>query len=358
VKILLVGDEYPPRSSRGLAKYIYMLAKEYRKLGHEVELVIRRERGVGEEWISQVYSPALGRGTWKVYPFFAVPKLLKEEADVFHSNYVNTGVPLIISGKKPSIVSIHDVNPLVFPEWNHPLSVAYYKFCFKFAERADALVVVSNYSKKEVLEYTEIPEEKIHVVYNGVDHEIFYPQEKREKPKFVFSCLSGLGRWKNVGTLIKAFHELHRDHDDVELRIGGTGVMEGELKRLVQQLGVKDVIFEGFVPEEKINEFYNRSDCFVFPSLYEGFGLPILEAMACGVPVISSKAASLPEVGGGAAVYFDPNNVEELAGMMESLLADEGLRMDLANKGIDRSRQFSWGKTAEKTLEIYEQVRK
>jgi glycosyltransferase involved in cell wall biosynthesis len=125
----------------------------------------------------------------------------------------------------------------------------------------------------------------------------------------------------------------------------------------VKQLGLENhVHFMGFVPEDELPALYNGADLFVFPSLYEGFGLPVLEAMACGTPVITSNVSSLPEVAGNAALLVDPYNVDELADAMRRILSDPALAADLRARGLERAQQFSWERTAQETLAVYKHV--
>jgi glycosyltransferase involved in cell wall biosynthesis len=154
---------------------------------------------------------------------------------------------------------------------------------------------------------------------------------------------------------IKAFYELKKKIPDVKMiQIGAD---KGIFENLIQQLQLqKDMEFQGIITEKKLREFYNLADVFVFPSFYEGFGLPPLEAMACGCPVITSNAASLPEVVDNAGIMVDPLNIDGLAEAIYNVLTNDGLREDMIKKGLERAKMFTWERTARETYKVYEEV--
>lgn len=165
---------------------------------------------------------------------------------------------------------------------------------------------------------------------------------------------------KNIQVLINSFDKLKSKISQIKLLKVGTPnylrVREKLLKQIESLNLQKDVIFAGYVPESELAKIYNAVDLFVFPSLYEGFGIPPLEAMACGTPVITSNSSSLPEVVGDAAIIIDPYDANKFAEEMYEVLTEDGLREEMIRKGLDRSKMFSWEKAARKTREIYEQV--
>jgi len=167
-----------------------------------------------------------------------------------------------------------------------------------------------------------------------------------------------LEKRKNIPTLIKAFYESKRRRTNHKLVIvGKKGWKYDDIFETIDALNLKnEVIFTGYVPKEDLVKFYNTADLFVYPSVYEGFGLPPLEAMACGCPVITSNISSLPEVVGNAGITVNPYDVEELVEAMYRVLNDEDLRKELSKKGLERSKLFSWRKTAEETWKVYEEV--
>jgi len=163
---------------------------------------------------------------------------------------------------------------------------------------------------------------------------------------------------KNIPTLIHAFAKVKKDGFPQKLLlIGGKGWKYEEIFSAINELSLTDqILIPGYVPDEDLVYFYNVADLFVYPSLYEGFGLPPLEAMACGTPVITSNKSSLPEVVGDAALLVDPLDVRALAGAIERVLANEELRAQLSERGLKRAKFFSWKKTAERTWEVYRAV--
>jgi len=230
------------------------------------------------------------------------------------------------------------------------------------------IIALSQSSKRHIMKALKVSEDKINVTYMGVD-KIFHPHHDRReilkikkrigiKGNFILSVANSHPH-KNLRRLLQAYYILRRDKKITHqlLLAGNPGRGHLELVRTVRKLGIgQEVIFTGYIPHHRMPLVYQAADLFVFPSLYEGFGLPILESMACGTPVVSSNAASLPEVVGRAGILVDPYNVKEMAGAMYRILSDKSLVQDLIKKGLKQSKRFSWVQTAKETLAIYEKA--
>ncbi len=265
------------------------------------------------------------------------------------------------------VVTIHDISSLTLPHYhteatrkrsNHGTenAVAY----------ADHIITVSEFSKNELLRYFTLEPEKITVTHSAAK-DIFVPCSPEEKkrvrekygvPEDFILFVGSLEPRKNVATLVRAYISLP---EPVRKRhrlviAGGKGWLNAEIDTLLKSSGSSGILRIGYVDEQDLPALYSAAIVSVFPSLYEGFGLPVLEAMACGTPVISSNSSSLPEVGGDAALYFDPHDTNQLKETLERLLGDENLRAQLSRKGIERARLFSWEKAAQETLGVYEKV--
>lgn len=356
MKITMVGHTIPGSGvmgvSIGINKYIFNLASELKTMRHDVELLIRNDFIPKQKWINPIYSP---KKTWIVYPHFVGKQIKNKHADVFHSDYVTTGSALIKHNKKPSVVAIHGLEPFEYDlskmKASDRLRYRWYMRCFEKIKKADAILVMSEFVKKQALKYTNIPDEKIHVTYNGLDNKEFFPLKKKENKKLRIGYMGGLDGRKNVKLLVDVFSELSK-RDDIELHVGGGGSSLTEFKKK----NIRNATFYGRIPDEKANEFLNSLDIFVFPSLDEGFGMPPLEAMACGVPVVSSNKASMPEVVGNAGILTDPNK-SDLKNAILTLAESKQKRKQYSKLGIENSKKFTWIKCAEKTLKIYEEVK-
>lgn len=218
----------------------------------------------------------------------------------------------------------------------------------------------------DIIRYFKIPENKIKVIYLGVDED-YKPLSETEIRKvrqkyhlnYPFILYVGsLISHKNIPTLIKAFYKLKKYGLPHKLVITGKrGWKYKNIFEIISKLNLqKDVVFTGYVQREDLPALYNAADLFVYPSLYEGFGLPPLEAMACGTPVITSNTSSLPEVVGNAGIMVDPYDIDGLAKAMYEVLTNEGLRAELRKRGLERAKMFSWKKTAEETLNVYKGI--
>lgn len=232
-------------------------------------------------------------------------------------------------------------------------------------KKAVRVIAVSHHTKKDLVKYLNIPEEKIAVIYEGVDHNIFKPTEGRPPiPQPYILFVGSEHPRKNLETLLKAFALLKKQEafrDLKLLKVGKAGGGETDFRKytlkVVHELGLEsEVIFTDFVATEELPLYYSQAECFVFPSLYEGFGFPPLEAMACGCPVVVSNVTSLPEIVGDAAIQVEPLNAEALALAISSILRDAKLKCELRSKGLKRARRFSWERTAQETLNLYWEV--
>lgn len=297
--------------------------------------------------------------------YVLLPKKLKtQDLDLVHDP---RGIGLL-SFDMPfkKVITAQDISSLIYPKMNVRGYVAWKLFAKKTMEIADKIIAISECLKRDVIKYLKVPEEKIRVVYNGKD-ERFKPLNQSEiaeaKRKynlnFPFVLYVGvLQPRKNIPTLIKAYCKLKKDGTKHKLVIaGGKGWQYKEIFETVEKLNLqKDVIFTGYIPDDDLIGLYNAADLFVFPSIYEAFGLPPLEAMACGTSVITSDRGAFPEVVGDAGIMIDPYDVDGLAKAMRDVLNNEGLREDIIKKGLERAKMFSWEKCAKEVLEVYEEM--
>ena len=300
---------------------------------------------------------------WHLYSAIKLRQI--ENIDLVHNP---SHASVFIRFKQKYICTVHDLTPLLFPE-HHVLGrpLIFRMMFLTTLKNADGIIADSESTRKDILKYINIPQGKITVIYPGVDYERYKPLSKKEvqvineKYAFEFPYILYIGTLeprKNIPFLIEAFHAIKKTGIKHKLVIvGRKGWKYKEIFEIVERLGLqKDIIFTGYVPAEDLPKFYNAADLFVYPSLYEGFGLPPLEAMACGTPVITSNTSSLPEVVGDAGIMVGPYDVSKLADAMLKVLKDEGLRQDMIGRGLERAKLFSWEKTARETLRVYEKV--
>ena len=219
-------------------------------------------------------------------------------------------------------------------------------------KKADTIIAVSEHTKKDIIGL--IGKRKIEVIYEAADKK-FRPQKVRKSPQTILYIGSNLPH-KNLITLLKAFSILLKRLPKAKLvLIGGTLPEDNGLRKEIKKLGIQDnVVFRGYI-ENTLPE-YSKAGVFVFPSIYEGFGLPVLEAMACGCPVICSNKTSLPEVAGDAALYFDGDDTLDLSNKIYKVINNNNLQERMRKKGLERAKMFAWEKTAKETIRAYEKL--
>ena len=265
----------------------------------------------------------------------------------------------------PFVVTVHDLSFLSYPQSFPALNRVYLRMFTRLSvRRARRIIAVSESTKRDLIRYYDVSPAKVDVVHNGVDSD-FRPmptaqvadfRRRRELPDRFILFVGTLEPRKNVTHLIEAYARLPRPRPPL-LLLGGKGWLYDEIFSRVEMLNLQgDVNFVGYVPTEELPLWYSAATLFVYPSLYEGFGLPPLEAMACGTPVVVSDASSLPEVVGQAGLLVDPASNEALTEAMEQVLARPDLQKQLAAAGLARARGFSWQKTAACTVDSYKRA--
>ena len=294
-----------------------------------------------------------------IWEKYLLPKKVKKDGcDEFISFYQ---CPTIIKDKIKHIMIVHDIIPELFPEYlDNWRKKIYWNLTKKAIGRADEIIAVSEHTKNDLIRYLAIDESKIKVRHIDVDK--IYKKEVSEvdlnsamkkydlSPGYIYSG-GGLEKRKNIDSLLRAYKIILEKNQNIpDLVISGKLMPELspliiDVEKLVKELGLEaKVKLLGFVSQHDLPAIYKNAKVFVYPSLYEGFGLPPLEAMHQGVPILCSDRSSLREVVGEAGVFFNPENIEELAEKLISLLADQNLQQDLSRKSLEQAKNFSWEK--------------
>ncbi len=378
----------------GIGHYTYFLIKNLLKVDKENEYVLFFDNLISKEAAEKLIEENKNASV-KFFPFHLYKHYLpfwyshilvaaaigREKLDVYHSPAYS--FPLMYSGK--TVVTVHDLAIFKHPEWFPKKFVSQF-FSTKISvpqslKKANKIIAVSENTKKDIQEIFKIPGEKIKVIYEGVEKRIF-PQRGEEtcgvenqiceidlKSKYglrddYILFLGTIEPRKNILALIKAFLDLAKSDKKIkqnyQLVIAGAKGWKyenifAEINR-TKKISKEIVKYIGYVPAKDKFSLIRFATCFVFPSFYEGFGLPVLEALSLGVPTITSNVSSLPEVAGEAAILINPNKIDEISKALKKVLADQNLRKELSKKGLAQAKKFSWEKCAKETIKVYESV--
>ena len=286
----------------------------------------------------------------------------RKKTDVYHfTRYI---LPNNIKGKV--ILNIYD---LVFEKYVETMESknreSFKRSFYKSVKRADQIITISESSKNELIEILKVPENKIHIVQPGIDFQKFNTKNsevtknvilKYSLPEDYILYLGTLEPRKNISSIIRAYGSLRNNNKITEKLViaGKKGWLFSEIFDLIKSLDLEnEVILTDYVDESDKPAIYQNAKLFVFPSLYEGFGMPILEAMAAGIPVITSNTSAMPEVVGDAAILVNPLSIEEISEAMLELMNNDKLSNELISKGFDQCKKFTWSNSANKLVEIY-----
>ena len=290
-------------------------------------------------------------------------ELFSGRLDIFHSP--DFALPPVRRAR--TVLTVHDLSFMRVPECSQPSLRAYLlRVVPSSVRRADMVLADSDSTRNDVIELLGVSPDRVRVIYPGVDDSFRRVQDTavlahvrqryRLPERFVLS-VGTLQPRKNLTRLIEAYAQARLDTNVKLVIAGGTGWLYEGIFRRVEELRLQsEVYFPGYVAEEDLPALYTLAELFLFPSLYEGFGLPPLEAMACGTPVVTSNVSSLPEVMGDAGLMVDPRDVEALASAMGRVLGESSLRCTMVQRGLSQAQRFTWPRTAEELLRLYHEV--
>jgi glycosyltransferase involved in cell wall biosynthesis len=360
----------------GIGRYTYEISKRLQILSkgeyeiyfnygyHSKELYGLSDSSQKEERAKKIQTfikkfPLLKKISRYFYSYIA--KFYKTTYDIY---FQPSFIPNPNIKAKKVICTVHDFSFKLQPEWHPKERIDYFCENFDLVKKADHIITGSNFTKQEIIGYMQIPDEKISVIYHGVNHDLYkeYPQDELQETKNKFDLredfllfVGSIEPRKNLLTLLKAYSLLEKE-DRIPLVLVGFKGWENE--QIMQEIrnNKDDIRYLGYVSDVELAHIYNLSTLFVYPSLYEGFGLPPLEAMSCGTTVIVSNAASLSEVCGDAAIYVDPSDPIDIKNKILTAQRDKKLREDLAIKGKKQAASFSWDKAAQEHFKLIVQL--
>jgi glycosyltransferase involved in cell wall biosynthesis len=327
----------------GVQRYLIELLKYFGDRVHAVSPVEGWERGFRGHLWEQVRLPQLVANNLLFSPNISGPLSVKKQ-----------------------VVTVHDITPIDYPDYLVPEYVLWYRFMIpRLLKGVQRIIAVSNYTKQKIVELIGIEEEKIEVIPNGVDKKYWMTSPDSESNSIrslgLYSSryllyVGSLQPRKNLSRLLQAWGLIQNEvPEDIWLVVAGAEGKKEVFSQLKLSVIPPRVQFTGYVSDDILPIMYRKALGFVFVSLYEGFGLPILEAMASGTPVLASNLTAIPEVAGNAALLVDPYKTEEIADGLLKLIMDDSLRTRLQQKGLEQAKLFSWEKTAEKTWKVLEE---
>jgi glycosyltransferase involved in cell wall biosynthesis len=347
MRIGLLVDHLSVKEGTGIARYAHELLTGLRRRGVEVEVISTKSP---EMPFGDAFNHAIRM------PFHVLKKA--RGIDLIHATAPITGLcfPLV---RTPKVVTYHDLGSYLYKD----SSVSFHRrlaapFFFRVGKYADKIIAVSTQTKEELVTYFGFPEDKIVVINPGISDEFQPSEREKENEYFSIGYMGALAPRKRVDFAIRALHYLRKDHPELEIRFSVYGNKEQDYQKLVElvkRLGLTEYVeFKGFAPEDKLVEIYNSFDIFVLPSDWEGFGIPILEAQRCGLPVIVREDALIPSETSKCCIKVKTE--EDMADKIYNLLENHDWRENIIKGGLEYSKQFTWERAIEKTIKVYREV--
>ncbi len=370
MKIGIVTGPYLDRTETSMGRYTNNLIKTLLKINENHDIYLIHSQKSGNPLYSnhpKLLIPELPLHLPYGIKTFQIPFMLsKHKFDVIH---YPAGMPFFswLTNSK-NITTLHSVDSLILPQYYPKMSRLTWLARKLDYKKMHLIITVSEAEKNEIVRALKIPAEKIRVVYHGLEHERFRVLKDAETVKEELNRKYGIGSFilqianyfpkKNITGLIQAFWKVkcHGIRHKLVI-VGGKRWQYQEVLKTIEELDLqKEVVLTGSMTGDDLIKFYNAADLFVLPSLHESFGLPILEAMGCGTPVITSNIYSMPEVAGDAAILVDPSDPDDIANAIYNVLTNDNLRYKLIKKGLERVKEFTWERCAKETLKVYEDV--
>ncbi|NLH39211.1 MAG: glycosyltransferase family 4 protein [Elusimicrobia bacterium] len=346
---IFINSRFLTQKITGSQRFAIEISKQLKKLEPEKFVFVTPKDIVHKDLAKELDAKIIGFNTGHIWEQIDLPLYLKKNGSPLLLNLVNTA-PIFYKNK---IVTIMDLSWKHFSYAVSKKFYLWYSFLIpKIAKNSKLILSISEFSRKNLVKELHINLTKIEIISCSISDSFKPLNFNREK---IILSVGSLQPYKNLLSLIKAFIKLKNENklkDYKLVLIGGQNKKALKSVDFSDYLSRDDIKFTGYIPDEKLIEYYNKASLFVLPSFFEGFGIPPLEAMACGCPCVVSNAASLPEVCGDAAYYVDPYDINDIAKGIEKVLTDDKLRDELVRKGFKNVKRFSWESSAQKVIEI------
>jgi hypothetical protein len=364
MKIGIDAREFVAGQMTGIGRYLWHFLQHATtsKDPHEYVLFCNQKTHIPHD-LPKLKKVIITENIRQVWDQVLLPlNIAREKIDVFLTPYFKA--PLFLPSKM--VLIINDLIPLFFPEEHSPLGRLYFRFMSATAaRRATRIMTISGHSRGDIVKFLRLPADKIMVIHLGVEERFRSSDIRKEEIRRKYSLpqefilyVGNLSPHKNVRSLIKSYASLPfslRENYKLVMGASRSGKYFSDIDEVIREMELtQDVLFTGFIEPEDLPSVYYMSSVFAFPSFYEGFGLPPLEAMACGCPVVSSNASCMPEILGDAALFFNPYHVEEISQAIRHMLEDENLRNRFRQKGLERAKLFTIEKMTSRMLDVLE----
>jgi glycosyltransferase involved in cell wall biosynthesis len=292
----------------------------------------------------------------QINKLYSIPFIFRGNYDLFHPTYYDPYFLKYLKGK-PFVITVHDMIHEIFPQYfpRYDRIRAYKRL---LARKASHIIAVSGNTRDDLLHFYDIDPGVIEVVYHGnpFHGQEFQHHAQTESHEAYFLFVGNRRKYKNFDFFVSTVSSILTSNPKLKIICAGGGEFTPEEKKFFEKLNIPRQVFQVRASDEDLKQLYSRAIAFVFPSLYEGFGIPVLEAFSCGCPALLSNTSSLPEIGGEAALYFDPSDPDTLYSVIVDLLENEKLREQLVVSGLNRIKNFTWEKTAWGTRAVYQQA--
>ena len=357
----------------GISRYFFELMNQFQQLrGPDFQLALKYSdnvylkslKGAAVEQLPSVLKPGSKLrflATYLLNKRLSSRSLRRGDFDVFHPTFFDPSFLSLLKGR-PFVVTLHDMTPEIFPVlfpryglYGRLVTGRWIEGMRLLAERASNVIAVSENTKSDAVKYYGIDPSRVTVIHHGSSLDpLAYAEVKgvdMARPFLLF--VGGRSGYKNFQFLVRALIPLMEWDRDLRVVCIGGGNFSGDETKQLEDLQVRDKYLQFSATDAELATLYRAARAFVFPSRYEGFGIPIIEAFSCGCPCAISRSSCFPEIAGGAAAYFDPDNLESMTETLRQVLYDDGLRRKLIADGFERAKLFSWEKTATQTLTVY-----
>jgi len=364
MKIFYDHQTFSVQEFGGISRYFYEVISRIKKINRfsvELSLLFSNNHYLDSSFKYHRFFPHYKfKGKVRIMTMinkhYSIHNLKKSDFDIFHPTYYNPYFLKYID-KKPFVLTVHDMIHEKFSNL-FPKKDKTSEYKYLLANKATKIICVSNNTKNDLIEIFKVPEEKIEVIYHGNSLlPIKTNQFSLKLPETYILYVGNRDGYKNFEFFVKAISPLLVRSRELKILCAGGNNFSDKEKVLFDELNIRNqVIYFKVISDNEMAELYKKAICFVYPSLYEGFGIPILEAFSCGCPVVLSNTSSFPEVAGEAGLYFNPYDEVSIRNTIEKIIENMALREALIKKGYERLKLFSWDITAEKTKQVYEKL--